>query len=169
MNVKGRSEVYTINSALRPRSSTPITSYHPHLLLHSHLARELPSKALLHQRHISPPRSGTTRRRKQKLIRSGERPSGPARISKINITVNVEEVQHRADTREAGRVSRTSTGLGKDCLAANTLQPCRQRRESVRDSVGHAVYVGTGVIRIEVLVDIEDEVLGRAVEVEDLA
>jgi hypothetical protein len=71
-----------------------------------------------------------------------------------------------AHSRQTARVAGSTAGLGQNRLALVRAQPVAERGESV-DVVRRAGGVGSAVVRVEVLVYVEDEVCGAAVEVGD--
>jgi hypothetical protein len=64
-------------------------------------------------------------------------------------------------------LSVSTTSLGQDGLSVVLSQPSSKRRESGIDIVCDALGVGAGVVRVEILVHIEDQVVGCAVRVLD--
>ena len=71
------------------------------------------------------------------------------------VAVGVEVVDLGAQVLlAAGGVA--TTGLGQDGLAALAAEPGGQGLEGVVDVVGHTLGAGAAVVRVEVLVDVED-------------
>ena len=91
------------------------------------------------------------------------RPAGPA---EVDVGVLVEGVELLAQHGQAAGVV-GAAGLGEDGLALVGAEPLAEGVEGV-DVVGGAGGVGAGAVGVEVLVDVEDEVVGAAVEVGDL-
>ena len=90
-------------------------------------------------------------------------PAGPA---EVNVRVLVEGVELLAKHGQAAGVVGTA-GLGEDGEALVGAEPVAEGGEGC-DVVGGAGGGGAGAIGVEVLVDVEDEVVGAAVEVGDL-
>lgn len=138
----------------------------PSVLDERYLSSELSNNALLHQLLIRP-RTATQRRRLGQLIARSELASGPANPAEEDIAVVVHRVKLLAQHRQARAVSSTATSLGQDRLAVVGTQPAAQSLERV-DIVGCAGRVCATAVRVEVGVDVEDEVVLCAVDVLDL-
>jgi len=91
------------------------------------------------------------------------RPAGPA---EVDVRVLVEGVELLAQHGQAAGVVGTA-GLGEDGLALVGAEPVAEGGEG-GDVVGGAGGVGAGAVGVEVLVNVEDQVVGGAVEVGDL-
>jgi hypothetical protein len=96
-------------------------------------------------------------------IELASRPAGPA---EVDVRVLVEGIELLAQGGQAAGVVGT-TGLGEDGLALVGAEPGAEGVESF-DVIGGAGGVGAGAVGVEVLVDVEDQVVGAAVEVGDL-
>ena len=88
----------------------------------------------------------------------------PASPAKEDVAVEVHFVELLAEGSQASAVGRPTTGLGEDGLALVGPQPVTEGLEN-GDVVLSARGVGAAVVRVEVLVDIEDEVGERAVKI----
>ena len=91
------------------------------------------------------------------------RPAGPA---EVDVRVLVEGVELLAQHGQAAGVV-GAAGLGEDGLTLVGAEPVAEGGEG-GDVVGGAGGVGAGAVGVEVLVDVEDQVVGGAVEVGDL-
>lgn len=127
---------------------------------------ELPNDTLLHQLLIRP-RTPTQRRRLRQLIARSKLARRPADPAKIDITIRVHRIKLLAQHRQAGAVGSSATSLSEDRLALVRPQPAAQRLER-SDVVGCAGRVCAAAVRVEVGVDVEDEVMRCAVDVLDL-
>lgn len=81
------------------------------------------------------------------------------------IGVGVQEIQHLADIRNARRIIAAATSLREQSLTLAVLEPREQGGEDIGglDTGGS----GAGAVGVEILVDVEDEVVGAAVRVGD--
>ena len=128
---------------------------------------ELPSDALLDQRLVGPCAS-TQRRRLSKHIARVEHPGRPTRPSEEHITIAIERLQLLTDHGQAGAIRRPTTRLSQNSLPRVGPEIIAQRLERSH-VVMSASSVRTAVVRVEVLMHVEDEVGGAAVEVGDFA
>jgi hypothetical protein len=96
-------------------------------------------------------------------VELASRPAGPA---KVDVRVLVKGIELLAERSQAAGVVR-ATSLGEDGLALVGAEPGAEGVEGF-DVVGGAGGVGAGAVGVEVLVDVEDQVVGAAVEVGDL-
>lgn len=99
------------------------------------------------------------------LVASREHASGPTSPAKVDVRVLVNGIELLAKRSQAARVVR-ATGLSENGLALVGLEPSTKSVEGL-NVVGGASGVGAGTVGVEVLVDVEDEVGGGAVEVLD--
>ena len=124
-------------------------------------ASKLPRNTLLHEQGIRIPR-----RRLTEHIAGREPARGPALPAEIDVRVRIEVAQLAADVLDAvGDVA--AARLREEGLAAVGAQVGGQRGEVVGDVIRDAVGVGAGAVAVEVLVDVVDELGGRAVGVLD--
>lgn len=100
------------------------------------------------------------------LVAGVELAGGPAGPAEVDVGVLVEGVELLAQHGQAAGVV-GAAGLGEDGLALVGAEPLAEGVEGV-DVVGGAGGVGAGAVGVEVLVDVEDQVVGAAVEVGDL-
>jgi hypothetical protein len=126
---------------------------------------ELASNALGDDLPVSPA-AAALGRSLSKLVASIELASRPASPAKVDVRVLVKSIELLAEGGQAGSVV-GATGLGEDGLALVGAEPGAEGVEGV-DVVGGAGSVGAGAVGVEVLVDVEDQVGGAAVEVGDL-
>jgi hypothetical protein len=96
-------------------------------------------------------------------VELASRPAGPA---KVDVRVLVKGIELLAERSQAAGVVR-ATSLGEDGLALVGAEPGAEGVEGF-DVVGGAGGVGAGAVGVKVLVDVEDQVVGAAVEVGDL-
>jgi hypothetical protein len=127
---------------------------------------ELASNALGDDLPVSPA-AAALGRSLSKLVASIELASRPASPAKVDVRVLVKSIELLAEGGQAGSVV-GATGLGEDGLALVGAEPGAEGVEGV-DVVGGAGGVGAGAVGVEVLVDVEDQVGGAAVEVGDFA
>lgn len=92
------------------------------------------------------------------------RPAGPA---EVDVGVGVQVGELLLDVRHAAGVV-TTAKLGVDCLPPIAAEPVGKRAEGRRDVVSDAGGGGTAVVRVGVLVNVEDQVRLRAVGVGDV-
>lgn len=128
-----------------------------------YLPLKLASNALGHKRNISP-RIAILRRHLRQLIASTEHARAPARPTKVDVRVIVQHIQLLTHGLQTARIVRPTARLGQNRLALVLTQPVAERREGV-DVVGRAGRVRAGIVRVEVLVHVEDQVRRAAVEV----
>jgi hypothetical protein len=126
---------------------------------------ELASNALSDDLLVSPA-AAALGRHLRKLVRSSEHASRPAGPAKVDVRVLVHGIELLTKHSEAAGIVR-ATSLGEDGLALVGTEPSTESVEGV-DVVGGASGVSSGSVRVEVLVDIEDQVGGAAIEVLDL-
>lgn len=81
------------------------------------------------------------------------------------IRVGVQEVKHVADVFNAGLIAAASAYFGEHSLSLAIFQPLQKIAEYIRGFDARAG--GAGTVRVEILVDVEDEVGGTAVGVGD--
>lgn len=129
---------------------------------HLVLLLELASNALRDKRHILAAVRGLT----QGVARV-EGTCSPAGPAKVDIRVGVQLSKLLAHILETAAVRWPAASLGQDSLALVRAEPVTKGLEDL-DVVGGAGGVGARVVGVEVLVDVEDEVGGAAVEVGDL-
>lgn len=127
---------------------------------------ELASNALGDNLPVSPAAAALDRSL-GKLVASIELASRPAGPAKVDVRVLVKSVELLAQSGQAAGVV-GATGLGEDGLALVGAEPGTEGVEGF-DVVGGAGGVGAGAVGVEVLVDVEDQVGGAAVEVGDFA
>jgi hypothetical protein len=130
----------------------------------NHLCVELASNTLSNNLHISPA-AAALGRNLRKLVASSEHASRPASPSKVDVRVLVHGIKLLAKRSQAAGLAGTA-GLSEDSLALVGLEPGAEGVESI-DVVGGAGGVRAGAVGVEVLVNVEDEVGGAAVEVGD--
>jgi len=130
-----------------------------------HLPLELASNALGDKRDISP-RVAVLSRYLSKLVAGTKHASAPASPSKVDVRVLVEHVQLLANGFQAARVGGSAAGLSQDCLTLVRTEPVAESGKRI-GVVSSASSVGAAVVRVEVLVYVEDEVCRAAVEVGD--
>lgn len=126
---------------------------------------ELASNALGDNLPVSPAAAALDRSLGE-LVASIELASRPASPAKVDVRVLVENIELLAQRGQAAGVVRAA-GLGEDGLALVGAEPVAEGGEG-GDVVGGAGGVGAGAVGVEVLVDVEDQVGGAAVEVGDL-
>jgi len=129
-----------------------------------HLLVELASNTLSNNLSILPSAAALSRNLR-KLIAGSEHASRPASPSEINVRVLVHSIKLLAERSQTASLAR-ATSLSKDGLTLVGLEPSAESVESV-DVVSGASSVGARAVGVEVLVDVEDEVGGAAVEVGD--
>jgi hypothetical protein len=128
------------------------------------LPLELASNALSNKRHIGPAAIAIARRRLGQLVGRVKPARAPPSPPQVHVRVAVQHIQLLAHGFQAARIIRSTTGLGEDRLALVRAQPVAQRREGL-GVVGRARRVRARVVRVEVLVHVEDQVRRSAVEV----
>jgi hypothetical protein len=128
------------------------------------LPLELASNALSNKRHIGPAAIAIARRRLGQLICRVKPPRTPPSPPQVHVRVAVQHIQLLAHRFQAARIVRPATGLGENRLALVRAQPVTQRREGF-GVVGRARRVRARVVRVEVLVHVEDQVCRGAVQV----
>ena len=128
------------------------------------LSLELASNALSNKRHISPAAIAVARRRLGQLIGRVKPARAPTSPPQVHIRVVVQHIQLLAHSFQAARIVRSTTSLSQDGLTLVRAQPVAQRREGL-GVVGRARRVRARVVRVEVLVHVEDQVRRAAVEV----
>ena len=133
---------------------------------HTHLPLELASNALSNKRHISPAAIAVARRRLGQLIGRVKPARAPTSPPQVHIRVVVQHIQLLAHSFQAARIVRSTTSLSQDGLTLVLTQPVAKVGEGV-GVVGGAGGVGAAVVGVEVLVYVEDQVCGAAVEVGD--
>ena len=101
------------------------------------------------------------------MVRAVERAGAPAEISEVDVAVLVEELERLADVLDARFVVAAAADFRQEGHTAILLQPIGERFESGVDGVAHAGGMCAGVVGIEVLVDVKDEVIVRTVRVLD--
>lgn len=94
-------------------------------------------------------------------------PRRPAHPSQKAGRILIQEIQRSANIRQTTLAITAPTSLAQQGLALRILKPFEQGLESDTDAVGGAGGRGTRVVRVEVLVHVEDEVVGAAVKVSD--
>jgi hypothetical protein len=133
------------------------------ILFSNHLFLELASNALGNKRDISPAVTVLGRNLRQ-LVGARKHACAPASPSEEDIGVVVQYIKLLAHGRQTARVAGSAASLSQDCLALVRAQPVTECGESV-DVVSSAGSVRTAVVRVEVLVYVEDKVCSAAVEV----
>jgi hypothetical protein len=128
------------------------------------LPLELASNALSNKRHIGPAAIAIARRRLGQLIGRVKPARAPPSPPQVHVRVAVQHIQLLAHSFQAARIIRSTTGLRENRLALVRAQPVAQRREGL-GVVGRARRVRARVVRVEVLVHVEDQVRRAAVEV----
>ena len=112
--------------------------------------------------------SSTAGRDLGKNVVGSEHTSRPASPAKVNVRVGHQVVEDVADGSQAGLVV-GAAGLGEDGLTAVGAEPRGELGEAGDvGGGGNASRVGAAVVRVRVLVDVENEVGLAAVEVGDL-
>lgn len=130
-----------------------------------HLVSELASNALLHDRLVGPA-AAVVGRGLSELVAAVEHAGRPASPAEVDVRVLVDGIELLAKHGQAAGIV-GATSLSEDSLALVGTEPGTKGVEGV-DVVGGAGGVGAGAVGVEVLVDVEDEVGGAAVEVGDL-
>ena len=146
------------------RASMHRLSAGTHSMLHLCLV-ELASNALGDNLPVSPA-AAALGRSLSKLVASIELASRPASPAKVDVRVLVKSIELLAQCGQAAGIV-GATGLGEDGLALVGAEPLAEGVEGF-NVVGGAGGVGAGAVGVEVLVDVEDQVVGAAVEVGDL-
>jgi hypothetical protein len=118
-----------------------------------------------------------------KLIRSIKASCRPGSVSKVDIRVGTRTVsKHPSSGRHwyilqelkllaqvlLTALSVSSTGLSQHSLPVVLLEPSSERLERGVNVVLHALRVRSGVVTVQVLVHVHDEVVGGAIGVLDL-
>lgn len=85
-----------------------------------------------------------------------ERASSPAHIAKEDVVVLVQEIECSADICNTRLVIAATSSLGEQGLAVGRLEPIGQGLKSSANAIRDARGVGAGVVRVKVLVDVED-------------
>jgi len=124
---------------------------------------ELSGDALRHKRYIGVS-APAQRRRLRQHVAGVERTSRPSDPAEEDVAVSVQRIQLLAHIGQAARVGRPTTSLGEERLALVGAQVRGQGVEG-GDVVRRARGVRAGAVRVEVLVHVEDEVRGAAVQV----
>lgn len=127
------------------------------------LPLELASNALGNKRHISPA-IAVARRRLGQLVARIKPPRAPPSPPQIHVRVIVQHIQLLAHSFQAAGIVRPAARLGQNGLALVLAQPVAQRPEGL-GVVGRARRVRARVVRVEVLVHVEDQVCRAAVQV----
>lgn len=91
----------------------------------------------------------------------------PTSPSKKDVRIFIQRRQLLTQIRKAALSVAASTGLRKHGLPTLLLQPLAESNESVH-IVGHAFSVRAAVIRVEVLVNVEDQVVCSPVVIFDI-
>lgn len=133
---------------------------------HLRRAGELADNALLDKRLVGV-RARATRRGLADLVAGLEGTSGPAGPAEVDVRVVVEHIKLLAHVSEAAVGVRATTSLGQHGLAVVLAEPVTEALEGVGVG-GGALSVGARAVRVEVLVHIEDQVVGRAILVGNL-
>lgn len=121
--------------------------------------------AFLHERLIRPC-GAAFRRGLGQSITCVKHARGPARPAQQDIRVRIQHGQLLTDIRLAA-CGVAATRLGEHRLPLVGTQPLSQLYEN-RRVIRHALGRGAGVVRIEILVNVKDQVVGAAVEIGDL-
>ena len=149
------SRVYT-KPTKRPSPSTPCCSL---------AAIELTSNTLPNERLIRVA-SRATHRGLRKSIGSRKLTRTPTNPAKIDVAVVVKRGELLTEFSQTGVRIRTAARLSKESLTVVVPQVFTQGLEDI-NVVGDAVPVRTAVVRVQVPVDVVDEVRGAAVQVRD--
>ena len=96
-------------------------------------------------------------------------PRRPAHPSQKAARILIHEIHRGANVRQTTRAVAAATGLAQQSLAFRILEPLEEGFESDTDAVGGASGGGAGVAGVEILVHVEDEIVGAAVEVGDVS